>query len=907
MARVKAYNMLMGGITELDFQGKAVPSDLVLIGDEAFPLAMNHVGQVLMAASSYGMGRLVVLGHEEYLTAFPSVVKNVLAWLNTPSKPTVGIHPACTSFAQSLSCPNEVGNFQKKMGIYVTDAYSMAGSEKELVSYLKGGGSLLVAGQAWDWAQKNPGQNALRDFPGNKVCSVAGIYFSEHKGKLGMFPVPKEIPSSWLAVSIGKDFKDDYKFLLDGVSEFDIRGGALPSEILVHGPLAFPIATTGDGRAFFAGAYYGQGRVIVGTHEGYLGRAELSRFLCNAVRWLDEGRNGCVGVHPNLAAAHSLLTQSGLHCELTNFREDLSVYVCKSYSDEHCTRIQGFVAEGKGLLIAGHAWAWAQNHGNHRVMIAYPGNRILNKMGISILGSTVNAGLYKAPKPETACSEVYHFRPMLQRLAGHVMCGEPLKQSEQDSLKHLGQDCSAYLHMKAHNCHSYASILSVLTSVVKQGGVPQVGKNRPIKDPKEHLLLNVSSQLYEALPNPDEIVPHIVKQKNQLPVVSNAKAFINGNTAGHEEWKSTGLYLSPGMRTYISVPSMIVGKGWQLQIGCQTDNLGNAGELRRAPVVHKRFPVNSEMILVSNLWGGLLYLVAPPNSTVGDFEIHAQWAILAPYYKSGKTTVAEWVGGLRAAPAPWAELEFDNIILTMKSKMVQDLDRPDEVAVLWDSIMKGVADLASIPAKLPRKERFVADVQISHGFMHAGYPIMLHGHSVKCLLEPKVARERGIWGAIHELGHNQQRNAWEFPPNTTECTCNLWSIYVHEEVLGVPRAKAHEAVNPNNRKQRLQQFVKEGKQYGKWEMWTALETYIQLQEKFGWEAFKKVFSAYHNMQNVPNDRDGKMNLYAETFSKTVNQNLAPFFKAWGWPISASLEQNLAALPVWSDHPMVNYA
>lgn len=201
MARVKAYNVLMGGIKELDFQGKAVPSDLVLIGEEAFPLAMNHVGQVLMAASSYGMGRLVVLGHEEYLTAFPSVVKNVLAWLKTPSNPTVGIHPACTSFAQSLSCPKEVGNFHKKMGIYVTDAYSMAGSEKKLVSYLKGGGSLLVAGQAWDWAQKNPGQNALRDFPGNKVCSVAGIYFSEHQGKLGMFPVPKEIPSSWLAVS----------------------------------------------------------------------------------------------------------------------------------------------------------------------------------------------------------------------------------------------------------------------------------------------------------------------------------------------------------------------------------------------------------------------------------------------------------------------------------------------------------------------------------------------------------------------------------------------------------------------------------------------------------------------------------------------------------------------------------
>ena len=60
--------------------------------------------------------------------------------------------------------------------------------------------------------------------------------------------------------------------LLQGVSELDISGGAIASEVLVHGPLAFPIGTTPDGRAFLAGAYYGRGRVIVTTHEGFMGR-----------------------------------------------------------------------------------------------------------------------------------------------------------------------------------------------------------------------------------------------------------------------------------------------------------------------------------------------------------------------------------------------------------------------------------------------------------------------------------------------------------------------------------------------------------------------------------------------------------------------------------------------------------
>ncbi|XP_018598447.1 TRPM8 channel-associated factor homolog [Scleropages formosus] len=908
MAREAAYAKLMEGINELDFRGPMIPSDLVLIGDHAFPLVMNPRGQVLMAASSYGEGHLVAMGHEGCLTAFPNLVKNTLAWLKPPGESTVGIHQSCKDVANNL-CPGlqaEVGEFHKGLGVYVTDAYGVGPKAQDLVSFLKEGGSLLVVGQAWHWAQQHPKRSALKGFPGNKVCGVAGIYFSEHQGELGVFPIPRQIPSSWLAVSIGKDFKEDLEELLEGVTEFNIQGGAIPSEILVHGPLAFPIATTDDARAFFAGAYYGQGRIVVGTHEGFLGRQELSRFLINALHWLDEGRKGCVGIQPHLDGAYSLLSQSGLPCEKTNIREGLSVFVCTSYSDENCARIQEFVAEGGGLLIAGHAWYWAQCHVGQQALTEYPGNRILNKMGLSILGSTLSSGLYKALKPDKASSEIYHFRHMLHRFADHVTCGRPLEQHEEERLKRLGHDCATYLHMQAHDCPSYTSILSVLTDVVKQAGVPQVGSKSPVEDAKDHLLLNVGSQLYKVSPNPDEIVPYIIQNEPRFPVVANTKVCIDGNAAGMGEWKSTGLYLTPGMRTYISVPPQIVGKGWAVQVGCQTDNIGNLGQLKRAPVVHESFPVDSEMMLVSNLWGGLLYLVAPPNSSAGDLEIVVQWAVKAPYYKFGKTTVEEWVGGLRDAPAPWAELEFENVILTVKSKMVRNLDRPDEVASLWNEIMRSIADLAVIP-KFPRKERLVGDVQISHGFMHAGYPIMIHSYTAPELLNVKDIRNGGIWGAIHELGHNQQRSVWEFPPHTTECTCNLWSIYVHEELLKIPRHKAHEAIMPDNRKERLQQYVNEGKQLGSWEMWTALETYMQLQEEFGWDAFKKVFAAYHEMNNVPGDRDGKMNLYAETFSKVVGKNLAPFFKSWGWPIRPDLEEKLAGLPEWSNHPMAQYA
>uniref|UniRef100_A0A3B4FDR3 Peptidase M60 domain-containing protein n=1 Tax=Pundamilia nyererei TaxID=303518 RepID=A0A3B4FDR3_9CICH len=213
--------------------------------------------------------------------------------------------------------------------------------------------------------------------------------------------------------------------------------------------------------------------------------------------------------------------------------------------------------------------------------------------------------------------------------------------------------------------------------------------------------------------------------------------------------------------------------------------------------------------------------------------------------------------------------------------------------------MRAIADLAAKPHKFPHKERFVTDVQISAGWMHAGYPIMAHHASAAELVGVKKSKE--LWGPIHELGHNQQRSCWEFPSHTTECTCNLWSVYVHEEVLGLNRA--HDELPLAKRKSRVEKYIKGGRELSDWKLWVALETYLQLQEKFGWDAFKKVFAAYHRMSDIPDDNNTKMNLYAETFSQTVKMNLTGFFKAWGWPIEAATEMKLSKLPYWNDHPM----
>nr|XP_046244488.1 TRPM8 channel-associated factor homolog [Scatophagus argus] len=904
-----AYMSLTRGLRELDFRGPRVPSNLLLTGDHAFPLAVNSQGQVLMAASLYGKGRIVVLSHEGYLTTFPALVENALTWLRGDGSDnlSVGVHKNMQAVADNLSKSIfqtkvvEAFSDNLRVGVYVTDAYSGGRNVRDLVAFMKAGGGVLIAGQAWHWAHTHPKENILLQFVGNKVSGVAGIYFSEHYGAVECLPVYPQFPSSWMAQVITTNFEDDLEFLLQGVSEFDLQGGSLSSEVLVHGPLAFPIGTTDDGRAFLAGGYYGQGRVIVVTHEGFLGRETLAPFWINAIQWLDQGRQGVIGVVPDHAL--KVLSRSGLQCNKTNFSEDLSVFVCTAYSADRAQEIQDFVAEGGGLLIGGHAWYWAQTHPGQNPMTDFSGNKILNKMGLSLLKATIGGGLYKAPVPSQALNDTYHFRHLLHRFADHVTQGEKLNEKEEECLKRLGNDCANYLHMMAHDCCTYTQVVSTLSDILMRSGMPQVCENCPVKSPEDHLLLSVGAEVYKVCPDPDVLLPYLIKDNSLLPVVYNHRIKINVNTAEGDEWMSTGLYLSPGMKTYMAIPAEIVNKGWKIQIGCQTDRL-SAAELKRAPCVFEQFPVTSEMMQVWNLWGGLIYLVSPPKTQVEGAEVIVQMAVPAPYYKSGVTTEADW-SSLRTAPSPWAELEFDNIILTVPSDVVRDLERPDELAALWNDMMKGIADLAAIPHKFPRKERFVTDVQISHGWMHAGYPVMAHKSTAADLVNINHIRS-GLWGPIHELGHNQQRSCWEFPSHTTECTCNLWSVYVHEEVLGINRAKAHSAMTLANRNTRAKEYAEGGRNLSSWNVWVALETYMQLQDKFGWDAFKKVFAAYHKMSNFPKDNKGKMNLYAETFSQTVGMNLAGFFKAWGWPIESATEEKLSNLPPWRDHPMVQY-
>ncbi|XP_015426467.1 PREDICTED: TRPM8 channel-associated factor 2 isoform X2 [Myotis davidii] len=800
-----AFEALLNGVTSWNVPEGPIPCELLLIGEAAFPVLVNKRGQVLIAASSYGRGRLVVVSHEGYLldAGLAPFLLNAVNWLRPSPGAPVGVHTSLEPLVTILRGSGIEAQVQPELGdrsgVYCINAYNET-LTTELVQFVKRGGGLLIGGQAWYWASQHGCDKVLSRFPGNLATSVAGVYFTDTYGDRGPFKVSRKVPKIPLQVRCGEDLRQDQHQLLEGISELDIKTGGLPSQLLVHGTLAFPLGLDASLGCFLAAARYGQGRVVLAAHEGMLCAPKMRPFLLNAVRWLSRGQTGKVGVNTSLENLCALLSEHGLECSLEpHLTSGLAVYCCKAYSDSQAKQLQEFVAEGGGLLIGGQAWWWASQNPGHSTLAGFPGNIILNCFGLSILPQSLKPGCFPVPNPQM---QSYHFRKALSEFQAVLNQGN--RNLEKSWLAKLRGDGAAFLQIPAEGVPAYMSMHRLIRKMLQLSGLPAVSRKNPVaSDSLEATVLCLATELV------------------------------------HSGTDCSKLVQSWGTRT------------------CH-----------------------------SSL----------------DPSIHSN-AVDIDGNNPGKTSQEEWKSCIQESLAPWGELATDNIILTVPTENLRTLEDPEPVLRLWDEMMQAIARLAAQPFPFHRPERIVADVQISAGWMHSGYPIMCHLESVQELINETNMRSRGLWGPIHELGHNQQRHGWEFPPHTTEATCNLWSVYVHETVLGIPRAQAHPALSPPEREKRIKEHLGKGAPLCNWNVWTALETYLQLQEAFGWEPFTQLFAEYQTLPSIPKDNTGKMNLWVRKFSEKVQKNLAPFFKAWGWPIQKEVAESLACLPWWEENPL----
>ncbi len=380
----------------------------------------------------------------------------------------------------------------------------------------------------------------------------------------------------------------------------------------------------------------------------------------------------------------------------------------------------------------------------------------------------------------------------------------------------------------------------------------------------------------------------------------------------HESrWHSTGLYAAPGELVKVTVPSAVASAGrFHVRVGVHKGDISVREEWTRMPIISRRFRVVSVTTLVANAFGGLIYIEVPHKANLGKIAVRIEDAVAAPLFVLGETDPGAWRNEIRHAPGPWAEIAGRNMIVTTPSSEVRGLDDPAAVAETWDRVLDLNTELAAwpSPARL-RRERFVVDRQVSHGYMLAGYPILAHLDQQAKLVDVEHLRTEGNWGMFHEVGHNHQSLDWTFD-GTLEVVVNLFTLYAYEFLCGVPVTESYYGwIDPRSRAM-IARYDYENPNFELWKRQPAMALlmYVQMQEAFGWDAFRQVFTTYRALPDAerPKSDDEKRDQWLVRFSRQVGRNLGPFFEAWGVPTSPTAWASIADLPVWlpSDFPEV---
>jgi len=708
------------------------------------------------------------------------------------------------------------------------------------------------------------------------------------------------------------DHEKDRAGLLAGVSEIAAPG--VPGPLVIVDDNAFAVVAGAADRGIMApvvaAGKCGAGRVVVFGHTGYadgetLAKADTRTLITNVVKWVSRNRDSKQPTRVGVFSSElgEVLKPMGYNIVLLTGRNgsasldslDVLYMSQRNSSKSEIDAIRKHIRAGGGLVACGLGWGWLQlNPG--KSLDVHPLNRILDGTGIYIADGTLD----RTGKIGFDCSRP--LSPFIHAMTAvdAIVAGD-LKHTSNDEMRQASWTASSAIRALPQDDKLLRPKLHGLQKDQRNDFIPTEKKPITSADGVARLLLTMQIEELRKLP-PDRVTAHPAAREFPGEVAKDAKEFSRKLEIDCDapDWHSTGLYAAPGRFIRIDAPKTAVNAGLRVRIGAHKDELWHLDKWSRVPEITLEAPLGKGTTTLSSPFGGPVYVVVPKNCKLKRVEITIGGAVEMPRFILGTTTLSEWKPRIRSLPAPWGELETSKVILTLPSRVLRDLDDPETLMKFWDRILDAHATLATIPLERKRPERMVADVQISAGYMHSGYPIMTHLDVDRAFIDVEALRRgEGIWGFVHELGHNHQEGDWTFD-GTGEVTCNLFSLHTIDTVCKpAPGKRGHDAVE---KPPDVAAYLKRGAKFDEWKRdpFLALQMYVQLEREFGWETFKRVFAEYRGLSKDERPRNDaeKRDQWMVRFSRTCGKNLGPFFKAWGVPTSDAARKSIADLPEW---------
>jgi hypothetical protein len=700
--------------------------------------------------------------------------------------------------------------------------------------------------------------------------------------------------------------------LLTGVSTLPKLGA--PGPVAIWGAAAFPVIATGgeEGKvetALVAAAGFEKGRIVLFGHNSYLApeganEAGVGALLVNAVKWGTQKQKPRVGTNDAKSAA--FLTAKGFTVkklaggpEKKNIHEfDVLVLNAQGVTGETDGRdALDFVKNGGGLVAGMTGWAFEQTSGGKRLNTGNTLNIALAAAGIAFTDAGI--GKDKEFSPRTDLPPLMNAQFALDAMLRSQKGGAALTPEE------FAQGSSAIqLALAAQPPGRSAFQVAALATLA--GGSPVVPtEKKPLtqaKDAAARNRLGIETRILKMAAAAD-IKAHPAAK--EFPGLAPADAqrvtrevAIHPNIPGRT---STGLWVNAGDQLTVKVPAAIAGKGFSVRIGCHSDTLYHLDKWERAPEITRSVPIEAEVTVAANAFGGLVFIEVPDKAKgMPDFNVTIAGAIEAPLFVLGKDDDAKWNSTIKLRKAPWTEFACDKVILCCPTENARHVTNPTELMNFWTRVVDAQDEISNQAKDRKRPERIVCDVQISAGYMHSGYPIMVPVSAADEMITFNKQKAPG-WGYYHELGHNHQRGDFTFE-GTGEVTNNVLGMYVIEYVLGKDPQTGHGAISPKKLEEHINLIRRAGDKFSIWkkEPFVALTTYIQLVQGFGWESWRAYLHSFADPSfgPAPKNDDEKRDQFLVRYSKITKKNLGDFFDFWGIPVSSSAKAEVAKFDKW---------
>ncbi|WP_249365635.1 M60 family metallopeptidase [Cytobacillus citreus] len=781
----------------------------------------------------------------------------------------------------------------------------------------------------------------------------------------------KNTPSS--TISITKEelisptvLKRDFEILYRGLNSIPTTASSYTGGVSAIGKSSFPVAVNPESTPFMAGSRYGKGRVLAVGDEVNLFNLSLnsgddkSKVARNILIWLTQD------VHKKATSYEEALKGKGKLEMITTADDnefkvnpDLPIalerienwsdvqlnpskypvaFVYNDLKDEDVKNLSDYIRKGGNVVVAQKGWVlegyptedMKEKVGGRAVKISdYPLQQLLNKVGISLMNNIAADKDGGVPKLSFDKAMNYH----ILRLVDQAKAYEKGSLSPNDI--HLGPPDATDVQKLSILGTIVSCTVDALTSespLLEM--VREDSKNLgQVSFPVEKGKLPYTSALLAYTSNQASLSPDGTKSPfaddfpgkvgDNAPVVEDKSIEVDFDYNDFSylrtlvppgNWISTGLYVPPGQTITINVPEG--AEHLDVQVGAHTDNLTSLSTWQRVPSITLRQTLKPGKNEVKSPYGGLVYLIPTEAKENSKANVSISGAVGAPQFVLGKTSIQDWKDTIRNYESPWAELQSDRIILTVPSDVIRQLDNPEELLKKWDDMLAkydeliGVGPDNALPHRsADRPHRIVADRQISAGYMHAGYPIMIP-------IDPEAknavdfSKIQTGWGFWHEMGHEYQQTPW-FWGDITEVTVNIHSLNM-QDYFGAPNRlvvekdkqgksyydKAFEFLNSND----------PNKNYNQIGVFERLVMFRQLQLAFGWDFYTQLHIAYRELpeNQLPSDDDQeKIDMYVVMSSKTSGKNLLNFYDKWGLKFTDDARKKVEAMklpqpesPIW---------